>query len=144
MLVPEGDGHVPKIVDFGVCRSVAGHQSVLTRDYEIVGTPMYMAPEQVRAAHDVDRRSDLYSVGVVLYEALAGRPPFAAESLASLIVDITISTPPPLVEVRPDVGPMLSRIVARAMARDPGERFPDARAMRQALLAALAGRLAGA
>lgn len=93
----------------------------------------------MRASKNTSPRSDIYSVGVLLYEALGGRPPFQAESLASLIIAIITEKPPPLAELRPDLDPGVLSIVERAMASDPSDRFADADEMKRALQAAVEG-----
>ncbi|MGF1468472.1 MAG: serine/threonine-protein kinase [Sandaracinaceae bacterium] len=129
------------IVDFGVSRRdtalAPDLDTCLTRTGQIVGTPMYMAPEQLRGPREGDPRCDVYSVGAVLYEALAGEPPFGATTLVGLIMAIASERPRPLREVRPALGDDLSSVIARAMAPEPAERFPTARAMADALRAAL-------
>ncbi len=109
-----------KVADFGIAR-LSSTASTLTSDVTI-GTPHYMSPEQVRGGK-IDGRSDLFSLGVVLYEALTGRKPFQAETLAAVLHSIMSSTPPPAHDVDSTISPELSAIVARAMARNPAERY---------------------
>ncbi len=140
-LVRDADGIFPKLLDFGVSRAAATLEveSVLpSTDNAITGTPQYMAPEQARGMRDIDHRADLYGMGVVLYEALTGKPPFDCEQIGDLIMMILTMDPVPLAELRPDLGEPLSRVIARALARERGARFHDAREMRQALLDAAA------
>lgn len=131
---------IPKIIDFGISLATAqfvrgGRFKRLTKKGALVGTPAYMAPEQIRGDDDLDHRADLFSVGVVMYEALAGRLPHSGRSVEDVLVKILSRDAVPLVSRRPEVGEPLSRVVARAMARDREARYPDAAAMRQALLA---------
>jgi serine/threonine-protein kinase len=135
------DGEVrPKLLDFGVSRETdpsSGRRSALTTsDGYLVGTPEYMSPEQARGLKDVDWRTDLYSMGVVLYEALTGRLPFVCDAVGDLIIEIVAGSAPEVADLRPEVGRGLSEVVARAMRTKREDRFQTAREMRDALLAA--------
>lgn len=146
-LQTDADRVRPKLLDFGVSRDTnpsSGRRSALTTtDGHLVGTPEYMSPEQARGVKDVDWRTDLYSVGVILYEAMTGVLPYEAEAVGDLIIDIVQGGAPPVHAIRPDVGPALGEVVARAMATDRRERFQSAREMREALLAAAEQSLDG-
>jgi eukaryotic-like serine/threonine-protein kinase len=128
----------PKILDFGISRSVeprSGRRSALTtREGMIVGTPEYMSPEQARGVREIDRRSDVYSMGAILYEALTGRLAFANENVGDLIIQIVTGALKPVHEVNPGVPRPISDVVSKAMARTPADRFQDAAAMQEALL----------
>ncbi|HEY7682758.1 MAG TPA: serine/threonine-protein kinase [Gemmatimonadales bacterium] len=118
------------VMDFGIARSVAA--SGLTQLGETVGTPQFMSPEQA-AGEKVDGRSDLYSLGVVAYYALAGRLPFQAES-AQQIMAAHISQPaPPIGTHRPDLPAPLAAAIDRCLSKDPAERFPSGEAVAEAL-----------
>jgi serine/threonine-protein kinase len=133
-LAQDADGVVPKLLDFGISRSRAGGGSgSLTQLGTAMGTPEYMAPEQFESARDVDHRADLYGAGAILYEALAGRPPFQAPDAFAIYRAILQGDPPSLGALRPDLPEPLVALVHRALAKDPGDRFPDARAMRDAI-----------
>jgi serine/threonine-protein kinase len=123
MILPD---RTVKVADFGIAR-LSSTTSTLTSDM-MIGTPHYMSPEQVSGGK-IDGRSDLFSLGVVLYEALTGRKPFQAETLAAVLHSIMSSTPPPVRDVDSTVRPELSAIVARAMARDPAQRYARGRDM---------------
>ncbi|HEX6239703.1 MAG TPA: serine/threonine-protein kinase [Polyangiales bacterium] len=140
-LVREADGTTfPKLLDFGVSRSTERNQGhTITREGVVMGTPEYVSPEQARG-RPADVRSDLYSLGVVMYEALAGRLPFQADNAADLIVSVLNAHPVPLVSFRPDLGEPLSQFVSKAMARDPEQRFASADEMRAALAALVAAQ----
>jgi serine/threonine protein kinase len=115
-----------KVADFGIARLTSA-AATMTGDM-IVGTPHYMSPEQVRAAK-IDGRSDLFSLGVVLYEALTGRKPYQAESLAGLLNAIMNSSPPPPLQVDATVPPALSQVVMKAIARKPEDRYARGKEM---------------
>jgi serine/threonine-protein kinase len=142
-LVRDGNaGLFPKILDFGISRSVeprSGRRSALTtQEGIIVGTPEYMSPEQARGLRNLDHRTDLYSMGVVLYEALTGRLPFNNEHVGDLIIQIVTAQVPTVHDLMPSVSKGISDVVAKAMAREREARFADAMEMQQALHAAVA------
>ena len=122
-----------KVADFGIAKS-AGTAHTLTG--QIVGTMAYLSADRI-AGRPATVADDLYAVGVVGYEALAGRRAFPQENLAELVRAVAEGTPPPLAVLRPDVDPALAAVIERAMARDPGWQFGSADEMR----AALAGRV---
>ena len=126
---------VPKLLDFGVSKlGEPGIDSlVLTRSGQIIGTPLYMPLEQFMGDKDIDARADIYALGVVLYEALTGQPPFRAESLAGLIVKLTSTSAPPPQQICPDVPEALGAVIMKALARDRAERFANVEAMLAAL-----------
>lgn len=132
-IVLSPDGAV--LVDFGIARAIAQSGSDrVTRSGFIVGTEAYMSPEQAAGLEVVDARTDLYSLGVVLFEAIAGRPPFTAPSAAAIIDMQQHHQPPPLQSFRPEVAAPLAAVVERALRKQPAERWPGAEEMRQALL----------
>jgi CheY-like chemotaxis protein len=115
-----------KVLDFGAAKPLAAAPGeTLTSQGVVVGTPTYMAPEHARGAR-VDERSDIYSLGAVMYEALTGRPPFAADSFNALLFAIQEARPVPLDALRPDLDTAICELVARAMASDPDQRFQSA------------------
>jgi hypothetical protein len=125
---------VPKVLDFGISKLLETQSFRLTGEKTMLGTPYYMAPEQASSARDVDARSDLYAIGVILYHALSGRVPFAGSSLAQVLSLILHAPPVPLQERAPDVPPALERVVLRAMEKDPAARYQDAQSLGRALL----------
>ena len=122
------------LVDFGIARAITtSGEDRVTRSGFVVGTEEYMSPEQAAADPDIDGRTDLYSLGVVLFEALAGRPPFSSPSAAA-VMDMHQHQPPPdLRRLRRDVPKGLAAAIARALAKSRAERWPTAAAMRDAL-----------
>jgi serine/threonine-protein kinase len=139
-LVHEQEDFFPKIVDFGISRIrqsglLEPDKARLTQEGNLVGTPNYMSPEQIRALPSLDHRTDIYSMGVIMYEFLTGQLPFSAPSVGQLIVKIATEDAVPADVLRPELGEDLSNLVRKAMSRRPEERFPDAAAMRRALRA---------
>jgi serine/threonine-protein kinase len=132
-LVREDDGEItPKIVDFGIAKRQ--EESVqLTSANMALGTPAYMAPEQIVSSHNVTGAADQYAVGVAMYEALTRKNPFEAESLNAFIVAKATQDPIPLLERRPELDPHFAAVVMRTLARKPEERFPSVTALREAL-----------
>jgi eukaryotic-like serine/threonine-protein kinase len=124
------------LLDFGIARAVAASgNDQLTRSGIAVGTSSYMSPEQITAATDIDHRCDLYSLGCVLYECVAGRPPFVHRNEA-VVLQLHLTQPAPDVRtLRPDTPAYLATAIARALAKGPADRWPTAVAMRDALSA---------
>lgn len=124
------------VTDFGIARAVqsdsASSGTVLTQSGFILGTPTYMSPEQ-GSGDKVDGRSDLYSLACVLYEILAGQPPFTGKTMQSLLVQHLVHQPAPL--NRSDVPDQLQAILNTALAKSPEDRYPSAREFREALMA---------
>ena len=129
-LCMDADGSIRdcKVLDFGVSKLTVADAATtgdITLSGNVVGTPEYMAPEQVRAGKHADHRIDIYSLGVVFYEMLAGRPPFVGEHFSGLMLDIMQRDPPPLASLRTDVPRRLAGVIHRALARDLDRRYAD-------------------
>ncbi len=142
-LAEDADGVVPKLLDFGISRRAEAGAAGLTALGTAIGTPRYMAPEQFESARDVDARADLWSAGAMLYEALAGRAPYESPDPFAIFRAMLEDDPPPLASLRPELPAALAEIVHRALAREPGQRFESARAMREAVDGLLASGALG-
>jgi serine/threonine protein kinase len=128
-----------KVVDFGIARPAAPEASALTHTMQTLGTPHFMSPEQVRSAKTVDARADVYAMGVILYQLLTGRLPFEGPSATAIIAAIVTEDPAPVRALRPEIPELIARVVERAMSRRAADRYPDARALREALARARRG-----
>jgi eukaryotic-like serine/threonine-protein kinase len=127
------DGEVVKILDFGIARSQRGDTPNLTHSGALMGTPAYMAPEQVAGNRgQVGRHSDVYAMGVIMYEMVTGISPFHAETLSEVLSRILSRTFTPLTQIRPDLPLAVSQLIDRALADDPASRFGSADALREA------------
>ena len=124
-----------KVADFGLCRDLDGKRVELTQPGMTLGTPLYMSPEQVRG-HKLDRRSDLYSLGVTFYHMLAGVPPFHAETPLALAMKHVHEAPLSLADHRPDLPREVVDLVMRLLAKSPAERPASATEMLRDLAAA--------
>jgi serine/threonine protein kinase len=124
------------VTDFGIARAVSDDDSGgtrLTATGVAIGTPAYMSPEQCAGEREIDGRSDLYALGTVAYQMLAGQPPFTGGSTPAIMVKHCTEAPVPLRRRRPDVPADLERIVMRLLAKAPGDRFADGAALVAAL-----------
>jgi serine/threonine-protein kinase len=129
-----GVDDVAKLLDFGLVRTTAPARDVrVSVEGEILGTPLFMSPEQATGGRELDERSDIYSLGAVAYYLLTGRPPFERDGgIAVLIAHARDPVVPPS-RVRPGIPQDLERLVERCLAKDPAERFPDAESLERAL-----------
>ncbi|WP_437566183.1 serine/threonine-protein kinase [Sorangium sp. So ce542] len=135
-----GGGLVVKLLDFGVAKIRPAHDprrdtTGLTWSGHVLGTPRYMSPEQARGIKDIDHRTDLWSLGVVLYRALAGRTPTEdVRSVGELITALVADLPAPVQDFAPWVPPEIAAVIDGALQYQPADRYPSASAMRDALL----------
>ncbi len=136
---PDGIRRI-KVLDFGISKSMngttGGEQLSLTRTSAWIGSPLYMAPEQMQSARDVDARADIWSLGAILYELLTGRPPYPAESLPQLCNLLLTTDVQPLRELRPDVPPSLNDVVMHCLTRPVDQRLSSAPELTAALIKA--------
>ncbi|HYW44027.1 MAG TPA: protein kinase [Bryobacteraceae bacterium] len=131
MITPDGE---VKITDFGLAHVV--NRARITGSGESLGTPWYIAPEQVDGKGEVGARTDVYSTGVVLYEVATGRLPFPGTNGFAVMRAHLEKEPPPPVQLAPEIGARLSAVILRAMEKAPSRRFPGAAAFRAAILVA--------
>jgi eukaryotic-like serine/threonine-protein kinase len=110
-----------KVLDFGISKSPSGAELSLTQTWSLLGSPAYMSPEQMRSARHVDGRTDIWSLGAVLYEAVEGHLPFQAESFSEMCVMVAVDAPAPMTATPPE----LAAIITRCLAKDPAERYPN-------------------
>jgi beta-lactam-binding protein with PASTA domain/tRNA A-37 threonylcarbamoyl transferase component Bud32 len=127
-----------KVMDFGIARAVADTQATMTQTAQVIGTAQYLSPEQARGER-VDSRSDLYSVGCLLYELLTGRPPFMGDSPVSIAYQHVREAPVPPSRVDPELPAWADAIVLKAMEKDPADRYQSAAEMRSDIQRALSG-----
>jgi eukaryotic-like serine/threonine-protein kinase len=135
VLLPSPDW--PMLADFGIAKLLLGDRRDLTQPGMVLGTAAYMAPEQTFGL-PVDERTDLYSVGVMLYELITGRVPFDADTPVMVMMKQAYEPPEPLRTVVPDVPVQIEQLLLRALAKDPNDRFQSAEAMSAAITATLA------
>lgn len=124
-LAREGDRLVPKLLDFGISHVESGPR--MTASGVALGTPAYMAPEQIKGTRNVDTRSDVWALGVMIHEVLAGSLPFHGETSADMFVQIATAAPTPLEQAAPGVPVEIAHVVAKCLRRSPEERYGDAR-----------------
>jgi serine/threonine protein kinase len=130
----DGGRSLTKVLDFGVSKILDLSESDgLTKSGMAVGTPHYMSPEQIIGSKDVDARSDVYALGTILYQALAGRLPFDGENYSALVVQIATGAPEPLDKHASPEGALLAPIVHKAIARQPSDRHADVVELARAL-----------
>ncbi len=133
MLTPEG---AVKVMDFGIARAIADTSATMTQTAAVIGTAQYLSPEQARG-EKVDQRSDLYSVGCLLYELLVSEPPFKGDSPVSVAYQHVREAPVPPSHVDPEVGADMDTVTLKALAKSADDRYQDAREMRADVLRAM-------
>jgi serine/threonine protein kinase len=125
-----------KVLDFGIAKAIgpgAAGQMALTDSAAIIGSPLYMAPEQMRSARSAEVRSDIWALGVILYELLGGQLPFDGETVTEVCIRVVNEPPTPLVELRPALEPALVAIVMRCLSKEPEARYHNVSALAAAL-----------
>jgi serine/threonine-protein kinase len=132
---PDGS-RIVKVLDFGISKSLFGtsvSEMSLTRTAALIGSPLYMSPEQMRSAKDVDTRTDIWSLGVMLYEMITGRPPYTGDSIPALCASLLNDQPVSMQLLRPEVSPSLEEAVMRCLAKDRQHRFSTVSELARAL-----------
>jgi serine/threonine-protein kinase len=125
-----------KVLDFGVSKSsgmTTGGQGALTRTRSMLGSPLYMSPEHMPSAKDVDARADVWALGVVLFQLLTCRWPFEAQNMPELCLKVVTEPPQSIASLRPELAPGLVAVIERCLEKDPAGRYADAAALAQAL-----------
>jgi serine/threonine protein kinase len=130
-IILQSSGQI-KITDFGIAHIEDTSASVQTQSGEILGTPAYMAPEQVMG-QPIDGRSDLFSLGIILYELSSGKRPFGGENLTAIFHSITQTNPPEPAKFNPDIPQNLSQIILKCLMKTPEKRFGTGKALAEAL-----------
>ncbi|HWO25241.1 MAG TPA: serine/threonine-protein kinase [Kofleriaceae bacterium] len=136
---PDGSALI-KVLDFGIARALIGNDLKLTQTQSLLGTPAYMSPEQMRSARLVDARSDIWSLGTVLYELIEGRRPFEAESFSEMCVKVAVDQPMPM----KNAPPALQQVVLRCLSKTPEQRYANMAELGGALLPFIRDPKAGA
>ncbi len=140
MLTPDGGVY---LTDFGLARMVQAGESTLSQDM-MVGTPQYISPEQAQGERDLDGRTDIYSLGVVLFEMLTGSVPFSGDTPFAVVHDHIYKPLPLPSAVNPDIAPQVEKVILRALVKDKNERFEKVQDLWQALEEALGPQVAQA
>lgn len=130
---PDGSNAI-KVLDFGISKTTRGRpEDKRLTGHHVLGSPVYMSPEQLRNATDIDARADIWSIGIVAYELLCGAPPFDGDGVGEIFAAILEKEPVPLTTLDASIPPALSDIVARCLRRDPNERWGDVGELARAL-----------
>ena len=132
LFLPDRDPARVVVLDFGIARHLL-HMGTMTRTGTIIGTPSYMSPEQARGQREVGPSSDIFSLGCVLYECLAGTPPFVGENTVATLVKLILEEPRPIRMRRGDVPLALASLIDRMLLKEPHERFPHGQSLHEAL-----------
>jgi hypothetical protein len=138
-LTQQRGAEVVKVMDFGVAKLVADGSTLLTRPGSVIGTPLYMSPEQWDN-DTIDARSDVYSFGVVLYEMLTGRVPFRGNGITEVAKNLATMEPPPPRSLRPELSSAIEAVVLRCLSKKKEDRYPSMRDVSDALVHARQSR----
>ncbi len=134
LAVRGGESDVAKVLDFGLVKLTRDPGAAeLSSDMTVSGTPMYMAPEQAVGDRSLDARADIYALGAMMYYALSGQAPFTGETAFAIMMAHARDPVVPLSEIHPGVPPDLEQVVLRCLAKKPADRFPNVRALGDAL-----------
>ncbi len=131
-------GTTVKVLDFGISKTLptgreSGSEMSLTTTSAVMGSPLYMSPEQMRSSRNVDARADIWAIGVILYEALAGHVPFMAEAMPELCAKVLMEEPLPIASARTDVPAQVVAAIETCLKKNPAERFPNVAELAAAL-----------
>ena len=138
-LARRADGtYTIKVIDFGISKVQTENELSMTKTSVILGSPLYISPEQLRSAKDVDARSDIWALGVILYKLLTGHPPFMADTIAQLCAMILLNPPPRITDARPDLPPAFEAVLARCIHKDADQRYQNVGQLAEALAPYLA------
>jgi hypothetical protein len=132
--------HRPYIGDFGIVKITQIDAPTLTQEGGVLGTPAYMSPEQARGHITLDGRSDIYALGVILFEMLTGSQPFQADTPMAVALSHVLDPVPPVLRRRPDLPPEADSVIQKALAKDPNDRYPTATALAAAVNQLAKGR----
>ena len=137
--VRRSDGNLSiKVLDFGISKMTTSFggsgPSALTHTSALMGSPLYMSPEQMRSAKDANAQADIWAIGIILFELITGKPPFIAETLPELVLRITSDPPPPIRSFRPDVPEALEAVILRCLEKDRQKRYANVAELALALL----------
>ena len=133
---PDGELSI-KVLDFGISKALAGSSSGpdlgMTKTQTMLGSPLYMSPEQMQSARNVDARTDIWALGVILYQLLTARTPFDGETLPELVLNVATRPATPLRDLRPELPPRLVQVIDRCMEKQPGARYANVAELAAAL-----------